>query len=109
MANLSGNAANPFTQLVVDIILAIPSGKVATYGQVAKMAGNPKGARQVVWILHSSTKKYGLPWHRVVNSKGEVAISDPGGKSEQRDLLLQEGVQFKGEFKIDMEHCLWKK
>jgi len=97
----------PFTELVIDIIQAIPRGKVATYGQIAKMAGNPHGARQVVWILHSSTKKNNLPWHRVINSKGEVAINDPNGKSEQRELLLDEGVEFKSEFRVDLYRYLW--
>ncbi|MHA1457965.1 MAG: MGMT family protein [Promethearchaeota archaeon] len=58
-----------FTQEVIKIIKNIPKGKVLTYGMIAKLAGNPRAARQVSWILHSSSKKYDLPWHRVINSK----------------------------------------
>ncbi|MFC0471513.1 MGMT family protein [Halalkalibacter kiskunsagensis] len=54
---------------VLDIIKHIPVGKVMTYGQIAKFAGSPRAARQVVRILHSMIRKYNLPWHRVVNKK----------------------------------------
>ncbi|MEG0679702.1 MAG: MGMT family protein [Carnobacterium sp.] len=61
----------PFTKRAIAIMKSIPSGKVMTYGQVAESAGNKKGARQVVRILHSMSKKYEIPWHRIINSKGE--------------------------------------
>lgn len=63
----------PFTQDVVTIIRAIPAGRVATYGQIARLAGNPRAARQVVRILHSMSQAERLPWHRVVNAKGEIS------------------------------------
>ncbi|MDT8861248.1 MGMT family protein [Alkalihalobacillus sp. MEB130] len=66
----------PFTERVLKIILHIPKGKVMTYGQVANLAGSPKAARQVVRILHSMSKKHQLPWHRLVNSKGEISIKN---------------------------------
>lgn len=62
----------PFTEEVIRIIKHIPRGKVMTYGQIAGEAGSPRGARQVVRILHSMSEKYELPWHRVMNAKGEL-------------------------------------
>ncbi|WP_110927376.1 MGMT family protein [Bacillus massiliglaciei] len=83
-----------FTERVIEIIQKIPEGEVATYGQVARMAGSPRGARQVVRILHSCSDKYDLPWHRVVNKKGEIAIQDPLASASQLKKLKEEGVSF---------------
>jgi methylated-DNA-protein-cysteine methyltransferase-like protein len=80
-----------FTKDVIQIIQNIPSGKVMTYGQIATMAGNPWGARQVVRILNSSSRAYQLPWHRVVNAKGGISLKGIGGW-EQCQLLLEEDV-----------------
>jgi len=84
---------SPFTQEVINIISAIPAGKVASYGQIALVAGNPRGARQVSRILHTCTKKYNLPWHRVINSQGKISLKDEGFEL-QYGLLLSEGVEF---------------
>ncbi|WDF50696.1 MGMT family protein [Paenibacillus sp. KACC 21273] len=84
----------PFTKHVIRIIQAIPYGKVMTYGQIAAEAGSPRAARQVVRVLHSMSKKYDLPWHRVVNSKGEIAIADDESRFLQQMLLEEEGVEF---------------
>lgn len=93
----------PFTQQVVHIIKSIPEGYVMTYGQVAEAAGSPRGARQVVRILHSLSQKHGLPWHRVVNAKGEVAIQQEESRYTQRYLLEEEGVTFTLEGRIDLQ------
>lgn len=92
-----------FTENVITIIKRIPRGKVMSYGQIARVAGNPRSARQVVRILHSMSKKYNLPWHRVLNVKGEISMDDEEFFMTQKTLLEQEGVVFKGENKIDME------
>jgi methylated-DNA-protein-cysteine methyltransferase related protein len=92
-----------FTEVVINIIRHIPSGKVMSYGQIAKVAGSPRGARQVVRILHSMSGKYNLPWHRVINAKGEIGIQDEELFFTQKSLLEDEGVQFKGKSTIDME------
>ena len=84
----------PFTERVIQIIQAIPYGKVMTYGQIAAEAGSPRGARQVVRILHSMSEKYHLPWHRVVNIKGEIAIADDESRFLQQMLLEEEGISF---------------
>jgi methylated-DNA-protein-cysteine methyltransferase-like protein len=83
-----------FTERVVEMIKSIPEGKVMTYGQIASLAGSPKGARQVVRILHSMSKKYNLPWHRVINSKGEIGFKDDESFIVQKLLLESEGVEF---------------
>lgn len=81
----------PFTEEVLKIIKSIPEGKVKTYGQIAREAGSPRGARQVVRILSSMSDKYNLPWHRVINSKGEIGLKEPQ-RSLQANLLEAEGV-----------------
>lgn len=83
----------PFTENVIQIIKQIPSGKVMTYGQIARLAGSPRGARQVVRILHSLSKKYNLPWFRVVNAKGEIAIRDEEAHVAQSIFLEDEGIE----------------
>lgn len=81
-----------FTEQVLEIIKSIPFGRVMTYGQIAAYAGNPRGARQVSRILSSMSNKYGLPWHRVINSKGGISLTgDPG--STQGELLSSEGIE----------------
>ena len=93
----------PFTRKVIEIIKQIPEGQVTTYGAVAAMAGSPRSARQVVRILHSSSEKYNLPWHRVINRKGAIAIKDPAGFDEQKLLLESEGalVDSKGKVAVN--------
>jgi methylated-DNA-protein-cysteine methyltransferase-like protein len=82
----------PFTERVLQVIRSIPEGKVMTYGQIARQAGSPRAARQVVRILHAMSKKFRLPWHRVLNVRGEIAIQDDEGAQLQRFLLESEGV-----------------
>ncbi|KAF0817507.1 DNA base-flipping protein [Bacillus sp. ZZV12-4809] len=84
----------PFTEKVINIIQNIPTGKVMTYGQIARLAGSPRGARQVVRILHTQSEKHQLPWHRVVNGKGEIGFKDEELHNRQRDLLENEGIYF---------------
>ncbi|CAI6057764.1 DNA base-flipping protein [Paenibacillus sp. JJ-100] len=93
----------PFTKQVIAIIAAIPEGKVMTYGQIAACAGSPRAARQVVRILHSMSRKERLPWHRVVNAKGQIAISDEQLRSIQEIELGSEGVEFQLDGSIDLK------
>lgn len=92
-----------FTERIIQIIQSIPAGKVMTYGQIATLAGNRRGARQVARALHSMSKKHHLPWHRVINAKGEIAIHDAEGAFAQRELLLHEGVEVSASGKINVE------
>ena len=96
-----------FTQRGKDILKKIPQGKVATYGQIAALAGNPRAVRQVVWTLHSSTEKDKLPWHRVVNSKGQISLKPNYGYEIQKELLRKEGVKFDKNDTIDFDRYLW--
>jgi len=84
-------------------IARVPYGKVATYGQIAKLAGFPGAARQVVWALRASS---GLPWHRIVGAKGKISLTGEAG-FEQRIRLEMEGVRFNG-VRIDMAEFEWK-
>ncbi|WP_033827095.1 MGMT family protein [Bacillus andreraoultii] len=94
---------NDFTKRVVEIIQSIPKGKMMTYGQIARIAGNPRAARQVARILHSMSQKYNLPWHRVVNAKGEIVIKDDESRFVQRALLEKEGVTVKNERYVSID------
>lgn len=103
-------AAKPITSLthrIRRIIKCIPFGKVATYGQVARLAGDPRGARQVAWILASSSRKENLPWHRVINSRGAISLPRGAGFEEQKIKLLEENVKFKQDGSIDLEIYRW--
>jgi methylated-DNA-protein-cysteine methyltransferase-like protein len=97
-----------FTERAIRLIKSIPPGKVATYGLIAVCAGNPQGARQVVRILHSSSEKYHLPWHRVINSKGCISLPRGNGYEIQKELLVKDGIVFDGEDTINLEQFLWK-
>ena len=98
---------NPFTEKVLEIISSIPEGKVASYGGIAAMAGNPKGARTVVWILRSYSRKEELPWFRVINSKGRISLPEGSGYEVQRKLLENEGIEFNLDGSIDMKKYQW--
>ena len=92
----------PFTEEVVRIIRSIPRGRVMTYGQIAAAAGSPRGARQVVRILHALSGPLGLPWHRVVNAEGRIALRDEEGRFTQRMLLEAEGVAVDADGRVDL-------
>ncbi|MBN2444735.1 MAG: MGMT family protein [Spirochaetales bacterium] len=99
--------AETFTERVRNLIKNIPPGRVATYGLIAAMAGNPRAARQVVWVLHSSSEKYDLPWHRVINSKGKISLSPGDGFELQKKLLTHEGIEFTGDNQVNLSKFLW--
>jgi methylated-DNA-protein-cysteine methyltransferase-like protein len=99
-----------FTQKVMALIKQIPRGQIASYGQIAALAGKPHGARGVGWILSSSAKTHKLPWQRVVNSKGKISFSKKSDEfAEQRKLLRKEGVAVSAGGAIDMAEFGWKK
>lgn len=86
-----------FTKKVIRLIRSIPRGKVASYGQIAKLAGKPQGSRGVAWILHSSSRAQGLPWQRVLNSQGRISFPEDSREyARQKQLLENEGVEFAG-------------
>ncbi|MFN7249805.1 MAG: MGMT family protein [Anaerobacillus sp.] len=98
----------PFTEKVIHIIRNIPEGKVMTYGQIAGLAGSSRAARQVVRILHSMSKKHQLPWHRVVNAKGQIALQNDEAYNEQIMNLEIEGIEVDLNGKIDLGKYQWQ-
>lgn len=97
-----------FTEQIIHIIKSIPKGRVLTYGFIAKLAGNPRAARQVSWVLHSSSKKYDLPWHRVISSNGKISLKSFEDRQYQKNLLEQEEIKVLDGFKVNLEKYLWK-
>lgn len=87
---------------IVETIKAVPAGKVATYGQIARWAGFPGHSRQVARILHSSSEKYDLPWHRIINYEGKISLPEPG-YSRQMELLKAEGVVFSASGRVSLK------
>jgi len=96
------------SESIIDYLKQIPYGRVASYGQIAALAGNPRAARQVVRLLHTSTTKHSLPWHRVVNSKGTISLKPGSGYEIQKSMLENEGIEFTKTGKIDFNRFLWK-
>lgn len=97
-------------QRIYEVVREIPYGTVATYGQIASLAGNRRWARVVGYALHSNPDPDTIPCYRVVNAKGEVSRAFAfGGENRQRDLLKQEGVIFLEDGCVDMKQCQWKK
>lgn len=97
-----------FSERVKSVIMNIPRGRVATYGQIARLAGNPRAVRGVVWILHSSSSKHGLPWHRVINSRGVIALKPGSGFEKQVMRLMDEGVKVGQAGEIDLKRYQWR-
>ncbi len=93
---------------IYDVVRKIPSGKVATYGQVAELAGNKKWSRVVGYALHANPDPDHIPCYRVVNRFGEVSKAFAfGGENRQRELLEAEGVVFE-QGKVSLEKYQWK-
>lgn len=91
---------------IYEQVKKIPEGKVATYGQIALMAGNPRWSRVVGYALHSNPEPGVIPCHRVVNKDGKLSKAFAfGGENVQRDMLISEGVIFIDENTVDLKNC----
>ncbi len=99
-----------FDQKVYLTVSKIPHGKVATYGQIADLIYEYGRARQVGWALRRLNLPSSIPWHRVINSKGLItmSVSRNGTDWMQKELLINEGIKFNTEMKIDIKKYLWK-
>lgn len=108
-----------FSQRVYDVVRRIPEGRVATYGQVAALAGAPRSARFVGFVLHSNPEPGVIPCHRVVFRDGSLAPGFAfGGPERQRALLEEEGVVLippsdgkpcgADGWKVDLDRCQWR-
>jgi methylated-DNA-protein-cysteine methyltransferase-like protein len=99
-----------FTKKVMQQIHRIPKGKVATYKQIATLAGKPQGSRGVSWILHSCSTTYKLPWHRVLNSQGRISFDRKSSNFRQQKKRLEaEGVSITADGELDLTRFQWKK
>ncbi len=99
--------SNSYRQIYT-VVKLIPFSKVATYGQVAVLAGLPGHARQVGYAMHALTDDSMVPWHRVVNARGEISIrSEPLFADIQRNLLEAEGIEFNLQNRIDLKKYQW--
>ncbi len=105
-----GTITNPSNyQLIYATVRQIPKGKVATYGQIAELAGLPRQARQVGYALHALPEKTTVPWHRVVNAQGKISLRTEGGADTTQKLRLQrEGVRFNDRGVIDLRVYRWQ-
>jgi methylated-DNA-protein-cysteine methyltransferase related protein len=91
------------------VIRRIPRGCVATYGQVAELAGLPGHARQVGYALHALPSATAIPWHRVINAAGGVSVrSSSGAELTQRQLLEEEGIEFDLRGRVRLAKVRWK-
>jgi methylated-DNA-protein-cysteine methyltransferase-like protein len=96
-----------FFKQVYALVRCIPEGRVATYGQIARLLGQPHAARTVGWAMRETPEGSDVPWHRVVNAAGRISLPDPEGSAEQRRLLEAEGVVFRPDGGISMERFAW--
>ena len=97
-----------FFSRVYEVVRQIPPGFVATYGQVAHLAGAPRNARFVGFALHANPEPGVIPCHRVVFADGRVSEGFAfGGPEVQRHLLEDEGVRFLLDGRVDLERCQW--
>lgn len=101
------DAVDSFPHRVWQIVAAIPPGYVTTYGDVAKLAGSPRAARQVGGVLRRLPEGSTLPWFRVVNRHGSISLTGPD-LQRQRQALLADGVQVSGSGQIDMQKYRWR-
>ena len=92
---------------IYKIILKIPKGKVATYGQIAAMAGLPQAARTVGWALNSLPNGSGVPWHRVINAQCKSSFPDESRRKLQQALLEAEGMKFEKHEQVELDGFKW--
>lgn len=94
---------------IQEVVRRIPRGRVATYGQIAELAGLPRQPRLVGYVLNALPPDTRLPWHRVVNAKGLISPRSDGlgGDQIQAQLLAREGVHLDGG-RLELDRCRWK-
>jgi methylated-DNA-protein-cysteine methyltransferase-like protein len=91
------------------VVRRIPRGRVATYGQIAELAGLPGHARQVGYALHALPEGSAVPWHRVLNARGALSLRrDSGAEISQRLRLEQEGVRFDAAGRVALKRVQWR-
>lgn len=102
-------ADNGFFEQVYQMVEQIPRGRVATYGQIARLVGSPRRARYVGFALHRNPRPGVVPCHRVVFADGSLARGFAfGGVGVQRAMLEQEGVAFREDGRVDLARARWE-
>ena len=97
-----------FFARVYDIVEQVPEGMVATYGQIAKLVGEPRKARYVGFALHVNPRPGEIPCHRIVFADGRLATGFAfGGPDVQREMLEAEGIPFLSDGRVDLAACRW--
>lgn len=93
---------------ILAVVNLIPSGHVASYGQVARLAGLPRHARMVAKVLQQMDENSQIPWHRVINAQGQIRTNTVNAKGEnvQKLMLLAEGVTFKNN-RVELKYFEW--
>jgi len=100
--------ASEFQEQVYAVVAEIPCGKVVTYGQIAAWLNRPRAARQVGYAMAACPRERQLPWHRVLNARGEVSRrANPGDEEYQRLLLEAEGVVFDANGRVSLARYQW--
>lgn len=98
-----------FHDRVFDLVARIPPGRVTTYGRIARAIGAPRSARIVGWALHSGVRRKDVPCHRVINRDGDLSGAWAWGDPQiMRALLLEEGVEFDAQGRVDLRRFGWE-
>ena len=98
---------NTLHSRIYELMAQLPDDKVTTYGDLAAFAGHPYAARRVGEIAHGGPEE--LPWHRLVNCKGGLAVGFPGGQAVQRQLLEHDGIQCDDSYRVvDFAQRRWR-
>jgi methylated-DNA-protein-cysteine methyltransferase related protein len=95
-------------EMIYRVVLKIPRGKVATYGQIAHLSGIGGHARQVGYALHALPAKSRVPWHRVINAKAQISLRSTGESTKQKALLEKEGIVFDSDDRVSLKLYGWQ-
>lgn len=100
---------NKIYERIYAIVRRVPAGKVATYGQIARLAGLAGHARQIGYALNALPGGEDVPWHRVINAKGEISRrADPVYEKIQREFLEDEGIEFDEHARVSLARYQWR-
>jgi methylated-DNA-protein-cysteine methyltransferase related protein len=109
MSNPARSRTPSTHETIFSAVRRIPRGRVATYGQIAALAGLARQPRLVGYALHALPSSTAVPWHRVINARGMVSVRADGAASlSQRLMLEREGVQFDGRGRVSLERYQWR-
>lgn len=106
---MTERTVGPRYRRIYAVIRRIPRGRVATYGQIARLAGYPGQARQVGYALHALPSGTAVPWQRVINARGAISLSPLRGGVSQRLLLEKEGVEFDARGRVSLQRFGWRR